>query len=134
MRLREDELNRFGEDLGGVLRAPVIIGISGDLGAGKTTLVQAICRGLGAEVPATSPTYALVHRYESPNGPVFHVDCYRLKSSKEARDLGLDDILLQKAILLVEWPEKAGHMMPPLDRYFQLSHDSDTAYRILEER
>lgn len=134
MRLREDELNRFGEDLGSALRPPVIIGISGDLGAGKTTLVQAICRGLGAEVPATSPTYALVHRYESPSGPVFHVDCYRLKSSKEARDLGLDDILLQKAILLVEWPEKAGHMMPPLDRYFQLSHDTDTGYRILEER
>lgn len=134
MRLREDELNRFGEDLGSALRPPVIIGISGDLGAGKTTLVQAICRGLGAEVPATSPTYALVHRYESPSGTVFHVDCYRLKSSQEARDLGLDDILLQKAILLVEWPEKAGHMMPPLDRYFQLSHDSDTAYRILEER
>ena len=134
MRLREDELNRFGEDLGSVLRPPVIIGISGDLGAGKTALIQAICRGLGAEVPATSPTYALVHRYESPRGPVFHVDCYRLQSSKEARDLGLDDILLQKAILLVEWPEKAGHMMPPLDRYFHLSHDSDTAYRILEER
>ncbi|HEY6223352.1 MAG TPA: tRNA (adenosine(37)-N6)-threonylcarbamoyltransferase complex ATPase subunit type 1 TsaE, partial [Gemmatimonadales bacterium] len=74
MRLREDELNRFGEDLGGVLRAPVIIGISGDLGTGKTTLIQAICRGIGAEVPATSPTYALVHRYESPGGPVFHVD------------------------------------------------------------
>jgi tRNA threonylcarbamoyladenosine biosynthesis protein TsaE len=134
VRLREDELNRFGETLGSALRPPVIIGISGDLGAGKTTLVQAICRGLGAEVPATSPTYALVHRYESASGPVFHVDCYRLKSSKEARDLGLDDILLQKAILLVEWPEKAGHMMPPLDRYFQLSHDNDTAYRILEER
>jgi tRNA threonylcarbamoyladenosine biosynthesis protein TsaE len=134
VRLREDELNRFGEDLGGVLRAPVIIGISGDLGTGKTTLVQAICRGIGAEVPATSPTYALVHRYESPRGPVFHVDCYRIKSSKEARDLGLDDILLQKAILLVEWPENAGHMMPPLERYFCLSHDSDAAYRVLEER
>ena len=134
MRLREDELNRFGEDLGAVLRAPVIIGFSGDLGTGKTTLVQAICRGIGAEVPATSPTYALVHRYESPAGPVFHVDCYRIKSSKEARDLGLDDILLSKAILLVEWPENAGHMMPPLDRYFYLRHDSDDAYRVLEER
>jgi len=134
VRLREDELNQFGETLGRDLRAPVIIGFSGELGAGKTTLVQAICRGLGAEVPATSPTYALVHRYESPGGPVFHVDCYRLKSSKEARDLGLDDILLQKAVLLVEWPEKAGHMMPPLDRYFHLSHDDDAAYRVLEER
>lgn len=134
MRLREDELNRFGERLGQELRAPAILGFSGDLGAGKTTLVQAICRGLGAAVPATSPTYALVHKYDSPKGPVYHVDCYRLRSSQEARDLGLDDILLQRAILLVEWPEKAGHMMPPLDRYFQLSHDSDAAYRVLEER
>jgi tRNA threonylcarbamoyladenosine biosynthesis protein TsaE len=134
VRLREDELNQFGENLGRGLRAPAIIGFSGDLGAGKTTLVQAICRGLGAAVPATSPTYALVHQYPSPTGPVFHVDCYRLRSSKEARDLGLDDILLQRAILLVEWPEKAGHMMPPLDRYFYLSHDTDPNYRVLEER
>jgi tRNA threonylcarbamoyladenosine biosynthesis protein TsaE len=134
VRLREDELNQFGERLGRELRAPAILGFSGDLGAGKTTLVQAICRGLGAAVPATSPTYALVHKYDSPNGPVYHVDCYRLHSSKEARDLGLDDILLQRAILLVEWPEKAGHMMPPLDRYFHLSHDADTGYRVLEER
>jgi tRNA threonylcarbamoyladenosine biosynthesis protein TsaE len=134
VRLHVDELNQFGERLGQGLRAPAIIGFSGELGAGKTTLVQALCRGLGASVPATSPTYALVHRYDSPAGPVFHVDCYRLKSSQEARDLGLDDILGQRAILLVEWPEHAGHMMPPLDRYFMLSHDADPAYRILEER
>jgi tRNA threonylcarbamoyladenosine biosynthesis protein TsaE len=134
VRLREDELNRFGEDLGRALRSPAILGFSGELGAGKTTLVQAICRGLGAAVPATSPTYALVHQYASPAGPVYHVDCYRLRSSKEARDLGLDDILLQRAILLVEWPEKAGHMMPPLDHYFYLSHDADPAFRVLEER
>jgi len=134
VRLREDELNRFGEDLGRGLRSPAIIGFSGDLGAGKTTLVQAICRGVGVAVSATSPTYALVHQYESRSGPVYHVDCYRLRSSKEARDLGLDDILLQRAILLVEWPEKAGHMMPPLDRYFHLSHDADPQFRLLEER
>jgi tRNA threonylcarbamoyladenosine biosynthesis protein TsaE len=129
-----DELNTFGEQLGRALRAPAIIGFSGDLGAGKTTLVQAICRGLGAAVSATSPTYALVHRYDSPAGPVYHVDCYRLQSSKEARDLGLDEILSQRAILLIEWPEKAGHMMPPLDRYFHLTHDTDPDFRVLEDR
>lgn len=134
MRLRVDELNAFGEQLGRALRAPAIIGFSGDLGAGKTTLVQAICRGLGAAVPATSPTYALVHRYDSRAGPVYHVDCYRLQSSKEARDLGLDEILGQRAILLIEWPEKAGHMMPPLDRYFFLAHDTDADFRVLEDR
>jgi tRNA threonylcarbamoyladenosine biosynthesis protein TsaE len=134
VRLHVDELNQFGERLGRELRAPAIIGFSGDLGSGKTTLIQAICRGLGAAVPATSPTYALVHRYESPAGTVFHVDCYRLRSSQEARDLGLEDVLTQRAILLVEWPEKAGHMMPPLDRYFILAHDTDPDYRTLEER
>lgn len=134
MRLRVDELNEFGEQLGRALRAPAIIGFSGDLGAGKTTLVQAICRGLGAAAPATSPTYALVHHYESPAGAVYHVDCYRLQSSKEARDLGLDEILSQRAILLIEWPEKAGHMMPPLDRYFHLTHDTDPDFRVLEDR
>lgn len=134
MRLHVDELNQFGERLGRELRAPAIMGFSGDLGSGKTTLIQAICRGLRAAVPATSPTYALVHRYESPAGTVFHVDCYRLRSSQEARDLGLEDVLTQRAILLVEWPEKAGHMMPPLDRYFILAHDTDPDYRTLEER
>ena len=134
MRLRVDELNKFGEQLGRALRAPAIIGFSGDLGAGKTTLVQAICRGLGAAVPATSPTYALVHLYDSPAGPVYHVDCYRLRSSQEARDLGLDEILGQRAILLIEWPERAGHMMPPLDRYFNLTHDTDPDFRVLEDR
>jgi tRNA threonylcarbamoyladenosine biosynthesis protein TsaE len=129
-----DELNKFGEQLGCALRAPAIFGFSGDLGAGKTTLVQAICRGLGAAVPATSPTYALVHHYDSPAGPVYHVDCYRLRSSQEARDLGLDEILSQRAILLIEWPEKAGHMMPPLDRYFHLTHDTDPDFRVLEDR
>ena len=134
MRLRVDELSQFGESLGRGLRPPAILGFSGDLGTGKTAMVQAICRGLGAATPATSPTYALVHRYDSPAGPVYHVDCYRLQSSKEARDLGLDDILRERAILLIEWPEKAGHMMPPLDRYFHLSHDVDPTFRVVEER
>jgi len=64
LRLHADELNRFGEDLGRELAAPAVVGLSGELGSGKTTLVQAICRGLGARVRATSPTYALVHHYE----------------------------------------------------------------------
>src|SRR5213593_904107 len=126
MRLRADELSRFGETLGRSLRAPAVIGLSGDLGTGKTTLVQAICRGLGARTLATSPTYALVHHYDvappppplvaHPHPPppppggssVYHVDCYRLRSPDEAEDLGFDDMLREGAIILVEWPERAG--------------------------
>jgi tRNA threonylcarbamoyladenosine biosynthesis protein TsaE len=133
MRLSANELNRFGEELGAQLRAPAVIGLSGELGTGKTTLVQAICLGLGAKARATSPTYALVHHYAAGRTPVYHVDCYRLRHPDEARDLAFDDMLRERAIILIEWPERAGAWAPPLDRHFQLSYDDDPARRVVEE-
>ncbi len=133
MRLRADELSRFGETLGRTLRAPAVIGLSGDLGTGKTTLVQAICRGLGARALATSPTYALVHHYDADGSSVYHVDCYRLRSPDEAQDLGFDDMLREGAVILVEWPERAGPWVPPLDRHFKLSYGPDPDSREVEE-
>jgi tRNA threonylcarbamoyladenosine biosynthesis protein TsaE len=133
MRLSANELNRFGEELGAQLRAPAVIGLSGDLGTGKTTLVQAICRGLGARARATSPTYALVHQYDAGGTPVYHVDCYRLRHPDEARDLGFDDMGRERAIILIEWPERAGSWAPPLDRHLRLSYDDDPERRVIEE-
>jgi tRNA threonylcarbamoyladenosine biosynthesis protein TsaE len=134
VRLRADELNQFGERLGRDLRSAgsVVIGLAGELGAGKTTLVQAVCRGLGAAVAATSPTYALVHRYAGTR-PIYHVDCYRLTTPDEARDLGFDEMLREGAVVLIEWPERAGPWLPPLDRRFHLAHDSDPDVRVVEE-
>ena len=133
MRLSADALSRFGEALGAGLTAPVVIGLSGEMGSGKTTLVQAICRGLGARALATSPTYALVHHYEAASTPVYHVDCYRLKHPDEARDLGFDDMIRENAVVLIEWPERAGAWAPPLDRHLRLAHDADPAMRVVEE-
>jgi tRNA threonylcarbamoyladenosine biosynthesis protein TsaE len=133
MRLSADELNRFGEEVGAGLTAPVVVGLSGELGSGKTTLVQAICRGLGARARATSPTYALVHRYDGDATPVYHVDCYRLRHPDEARDLAFDDMIRERAIVLIEWPERAGAWAPPLDRHFRLAYDPDPARRVVEE-
>jgi tRNA threonylcarbamoyladenosine biosynthesis protein TsaE len=133
MRLSASELNQFGEELGAQLTAPAVIGLSGELGTGKTTLVQAICRGLGAKARATSPTYALVHHYEAGAISVYHVDCYRLRHPDEARDLGFDDMVRERAIVLIEWPERAGSWVQPLDRHFQLSYDVDPSRRIVEE-
>lgn len=132
-RLHADALAQLGEALGRTLRGPAVIGFSGDLGTGKTTLIQAICRGLGARVPATSPTYALVHRYETSAAPVYHVDCYRLRTPDEARDLGFDDMAREGAIVLIEWPERAGPWAPALDRHFRLAHDADPLVRSVEE-
>jgi len=133
MRLSASELSRFGEEIGARLTAPAVIGLSGELGTGKTTLVQAICRGLGARSRATSPTYALVHHYDAGATPVYHVDCYRLRQPDEARDLGFDDMIRERAVILIEWPERAGSWAPALDRHFQLSYDADPARRVLEE-
>jgi tRNA threonylcarbamoyladenosine biosynthesis protein TsaE len=134
MRLSADELQQFGEALGRDLATPAVIGLSGELGTGKTTLVQAICEGLGARVLATSPTYALVHQYETSAGrAVYHVDCYRLKSPDEARDLAFDDMVRDGAIVLIEWPERAGAWAPPLDRHFHLSYGDEPDIRVLDE-
>jgi tRNA threonylcarbamoyladenosine biosynthesis protein TsaE len=141
VRLDADELSRFGEALGRSLRAApaTVIGFSGELGTGKTTLVQAICRGLGVTVPATSPTYALVHQYRAGERAVYHIDCYRLKTPGEARDLGFEDIMRDRgtggsgAIVLIEWPERAGSWAPPLDQHFRLAYDADAGHRVLEE-
>ena len=133
MRLRADELNRFGEELGRSLSPPAVIRLSGELGSGKTTLVQAICRGLGARALATSPSYALVHHYEARAAPIYHVDCYRLKSPDEARDIGFEDMTRERATVLIEWPERAGPWAPALDRHFRLSHGGGADVRELEE-
>ena len=133
MRLRADELNRFGEELGRGLAPPAVIGLSGELGSGKTTLVQAICRGLGARAAATSPTYALVHHHEARAAPIYHVDCYRLKSPDEARDIGFADMTRERAIVLIEWPERAGAWAPRLDRHFRLSYGEEPDIREVEE-
>src|SRR5205809_5208835 len=133
MRLSADDLSRFGEACGARLAAPAVVGLSGELGTGKTTLVQAICRGLGAKALATTPTYALVHHYEAGPPPVYHVDCYRLRHPDEARDLGFDDMVRERAIVLIEWPERAGPWAPPLDRHFRLSYGDEPDIRDLEE-
>ena len=70
-----------------------VVTFEGELGAGKTTFIQAITRGLGVAGAASSPTYALVHRYHGRRGPVFHLDCYRLRSADEAADLDWEGLL-----------------------------------------
>lgn len=84
----------------------------GQIGAGKTTLIQALCRILEVEDYVTSPTFALVNVYESPEGPVYHLDLYRLKNLEEALDIGIEEYLYDEAYCLIEWPELIESLLP----------------------
>ena len=112
LNLNETELREWGIELGRASSPPLVITLTGELGAGKTTLAQAICEGYGVEDEVTSPTYALVHRYSAPKSPVYHVDLYRLDNPSQLTNIGWDDIISDHALVIVEWPERAGSRIP----------------------
>ncbi len=101
---------------------PLVIGLSGDLGAGKTTLVGGLLAQLGHVGPARSPTYSLIEPYRLADRDVYHCDLYRLKDPEELEDLGLRDLLLGSSVLLVEWPERAGDRLRPPDLQLALAY------------
>ena len=126
----EAGLVAWGRDFARTLTPPAVVALSGELGAGKTTLVRAIASALGAEGPVTSPTYTLVHRYDGDGVTLHHVDAYRLRPSDDVRDLGFDDMLADpRAIVLVEWPERLGAGAPEFTHHLELAHADGGARR-----
>jgi tRNA threonylcarbamoyl adenosine modification protein YjeE len=122
LALTRDELSAWGERLGRALQPPTVLALEGDLGAGKTTLVRAICRGYGVSDDVTSPTFTLVHEYSAPRSRVFHLDLYRLKSDAELDGLGFDEILAERAIVLIEWADRAVGRLPSGHIPIELDH------------
>lgn len=93
--------------------------LEGNLGAGKTTLVKAICRELGVEETVGSPTFSIVNEYHADSGnSIFHFDFYRLKNESEAFDIGVDEYFDSGSLCLVEWAEKIPSLLP--EKYFKL--------------
>ena len=110
----EEETIAAGREIGARLRAPALVLLIGDLGAGKTTLAKGIVSGLGAAAveDVSSPTFTLIHEY-GRNPKVYHIDFYRLDRVPELETLGLDDLWDQQAIVLIEWGEKFSRQLPP---------------------
>ena len=102
----EAETSAFGERLAACARPGEVIGLSGPLGVGKTTLVRGVLAGLGHQGEAPSPSFAIVQPYDALDPPAWHVDLYRIEQRAELAELGLEDA--GDAVLLVEWPERAG--------------------------
>lgn len=84
----------------------------GDMGAGKTTFIKAICKNLGVTEETSSPTFSIVNEYQSPQGIIYHFDFYRLKAESEAFDFGYEDYFYSGNYCFIEWPEKIPNLLP----------------------
>lgn len=103
-----EETIAFGRTLAELLAPPKLVLLSGDLGAGKTTLVKGIAEGFQAasEEDVTSPTFTLIHEYRGPKASLYHIDLYRVDTPRQLETLGLDDLVAENSVLLIEWGEK----------------------------
>ena len=129
--LTEAELARYGQDMGRVaLEGGVLVCLYGDLGAGKSTLARAACRGAGVTGPIPSPTFTLVNQYEGRGGAtVQHADLYRIETVEGLPDMGWEGLVQSEDMVLVEWADRAEGFLPE-DRWdIRLDFLADTTRR-----
>jgi tRNA threonylcarbamoyladenosine biosynthesis protein TsaE len=109
-----EETQNLGRHLATLLPKAAVVTLTGDLGAGKTTLTQGIVEGRGAAKgeEVSSPTFALIHEYGDPVS-VYHIDLYRLDTEEEANRLGLEELFDKPALVLIEWGDKFPRLLPP---------------------
>lgn len=93
--------------------------IHGEMGAGKTTFIHALCQHLGVSSAIGSPTYSIINEYEGNTGIIFHIDLYRLKDEEEALQAGVEECIISQNLCLIEWPERALNLFP--DNCFHLT-------------
>ena len=109
-----------------------VFAFAGELGAGKTTLVNAICKQFEVKEAVTSPTYAIIQEYYfEERNIIYHIDLYRIKNIQEAIEAGVEDCLLSDAVCMVEWPERAIALFPPLTVYASLETLSPAVRKLI---
>ena len=103
-----EETIAVGRELASMLAPPKLVVLTGNLGAGKTTLVKGVAQGFHAaeEEDVTSPTFTLIHEYRGPSVTLYHIDLYRIDTPRELETLALDDLMTESSVLLIEWGEK----------------------------
>jgi tRNA threonylcarbamoyladenosine biosynthesis protein TsaE len=107
-----EDTRAVGGALAGLLRAGDVVSLTGDLGAGKTTFVQGVAKALEYSGPVASPTFTLVREYRTPSLRIVHADVYRLDRVQEVLDLGLQELLDDDGVLLVEWGDAVAEVLP----------------------
>ncbi len=130
--LAEDELVSWGELIGRTIEPPLWVALHGPLGAGKSVLSRAVCRGAGVTGHIPSPSFTLVQRYDSPRGfEILHVDLFRLGAGDRIVALGWDDLLGSPGVVLLEWADRSGDQQPA-DRWdVHLDYVEDPSRRVV---
>ena len=126
-----EQTEQLGADFAKTLSPGDIVAFSGDLGAGKTAFSRGVLRGLGYEGRVTSPTFAIANEYETPGGPVVHLDLYRLLDAEALYEIGFDEYLDGRRIVLIEWSENAGDSLPEIYKTVHISYGNDNNERIV---
>ena len=121
----EQELEVFAKKFASDLHLPLVIWLQGDLGAGKTSFARALIHALGYKGRVKSPTYGLLEQYQIASLQVLHMDLYRINDPGELEFLGLEDLLDDKTILLIEWPDRGGDWLPEPDFIFEFGYASE---------
>ena len=126
------QTQRAGASLAGLLGPGDVLLLEGNLGAGKTTMTKGIAEGLGVKGYVNSPTFTLVNEYRG-RLPVYHLDCYRLESSREALDFGIEEYIYGDGVTIIEWPERIKDILPTDFIRIRLGYLTDTKRTILIE-
>ena len=107
-----------------------VVCLEGDLGAGKTTFTQGLAAALGVPGRVTSPTFCIVQEHQSPDVLLVHMDLYRLHGEEDVEAIGWEDYLSRGAIIAVEWPERAGALLPSSAHHVAFHHKGEEKRRI----
>ncbi len=128
------QTQKLGKDLAKEFLHGAVVCLRGELGAGKTTLIQGIAKGLGIKAKISSPTFIIVHRHKLKANFIWHIDLYRLTSLEEAKAVGIEEILEDKnSVILIEWPEKIEKLLPKKRWEIKLEAVSENERRVSYE-
>ncbi|MFN2590372.1 MAG: tRNA (adenosine(37)-N6)-threonylcarbamoyltransferase complex ATPase subunit type 1 TsaE [Actinomycetota bacterium] len=130
-----EQTRAVGEAVAPILRPGDVLSLTGDLGAGKTTFVQGVGRGLGVEQPVVSPTFTLVREYRGTL-PIYHLDVYRLSRIQDVLELGFDEMIDEGALVLIEWGDAIEALLPEssLQVELHIADDGETRRILLSPR
>lgn len=131
MVYRLDEIEKAADAVLKSMRDRQVVAFEGELGAGKTTLIQSMCRKLGVTGTMSSPTFSIINEYRGGDGTIYHIDLYRCNSAEEAVRAGVEECIYSGDLCLVEWPSRAEAIFPDDAVQVTISQESEDARKII---